>query len=121
MKQIKDYLHLYLGCDCVIKGEEEVKKITGISYDDTQRIWWAYFENEENCYAMIDDVAPILRHIGDITNEEKENIEGSDWTPNGSWEYTPETFKYLLSIGVDLFGLIDEGVAVNATEYRNIK
>src|SRR5688500_16365899 len=58
-KDIKDYLHLYLGCNCQQMGQEDetkVYKLTGISYDDTQRQWWAYFENEENMYAAIEDV-----------------------------------------------------------------
>jgi hypothetical protein len=70
-KKIEDYLHLYIGCQCQHCGEvDETKKLTGISFDDTQRVLWAYFENEENCYAPASEVKPILRRLSSMTEEE---------------------------------------------------
>jgi hypothetical protein len=171
MKQIKDYLQLYLGCDCSVQGEEEVKKITGISYDDTQRIWWAYFENQENGYAIIDDVAPILRPLSDMTEDEALKLcsivsptifgdfrykkwivtkerewdstqknytvkrEGDDhsfevdcldgdillWEDNKMIDSPYMDFNYrfeYLKMGFDIFGLIESGLAIDATKLK---
>jgi len=98
-KNIKDYLHLYLGCECQKMGQPDASlifKLTGISYDDTQNIWWAYFAATEEMYAHIDDVFPILRPLSDMTEEEvrdivnillrkpKENLK-IEWTPDRSY------------------------------------
>jgi len=61
--ELKDYLHLYLGCECAVTGisknNMEAFKLTGISYDDTQRLLWCYFEGTEFGHAVIEDVWPI--------------------------------------------------------------
>jgi hypothetical protein len=120
-KDIKDYLHLYLGVYCQRMGQEDVSnvyKLTGVSFDDTQRQWWAYFENEEDCYAAIEDVFPILRPLSDMTEEEL-LIGGPIPQTNtfdvvGKW--SPDQFVYLLSKGFDLFGLIEAGLAIDKTK-----
>jgi hypothetical protein len=128
MKNIKDYLHLYLGCQCKQMGqanEDQTFTLTGISYDDLQRQWWAYFTGEEECYAVVKDVFPILRPLSDMTEEEMEHVGPMPHIPlhkedlnyaiiRGTW--TPEQTKYLLSRGFDLFGLIDSGLAIDKTK-----
>ena len=132
-KELKDYLHLYLGCECFVMGEEGIFKLTGISYDDTQRTWWTYFENTELAYAIIDDTKPILRHLSDMTNEEFYEfkiiadsdaskmvhiVNVKDMTTNLFHEF--EATKFLLSKHFDLFGLIESGHAVNAAEINSV-
>jgi hypothetical protein len=127
-KELKDFLPFYLGCECERQGEPVPAKLTGISYDDTQKIWWTYFENEEDGYSILEDVRPILRSLSDMTEEEATegeiwgvwhdvNLMGEDWDTFG---FSPQNFKYLLSKGFDLFGLIESGLAVNAAELKTV-
>jgi hypothetical protein len=168
--EIKDVLHLYLGCQCQKMGQEDDKqlfKLTGISYDDTQNIWWAYFAGEEDCYAHIDDVFPILRKLSDMTEEERKELwrlvfsmgngktfndrfkdftgrvqfidettyyqvpryimmqgverlaiesDGTVWADCDlhNWRHNQhEVTRWLLSKSFDLFGLIEQGLAID--------
>ena len=105
-KELKDYLHLYLGC----------KINTSINGTVMDGKWYDRIMNNE-C-----DGLPILRPLSDMSEEEKTNIEGTDWTNmvNGGWEYSPETFLFLLSKHFDLFELIESGLAVNAAELQTV-
>lgn len=121
MKEIKDYLHLYLGCECKRMGEATTSKLTGVSYDDTQRIWWAYFEGEESGHSQFPDVFPILRPLTDMNDEEKDwfgwDTETLYHTFNNLnhkiYYFHCDEFLYLLKQGFDLFGLIESGLAID--------
>lgn len=54
------------------ENESDTFKLTGLSYDDTQNCWWAYFTGTEEMYALIDDVFPVLRPLSSMTEEEAE-------------------------------------------------
>lgn len=71
MKDIKEYLPHYMGCNCFVQGQIERHpiKLTGISYDDQLGETWCYFENTETSYALIQDVQPLLRQLPDMTEE----------------------------------------------------
>jgi hypothetical protein len=159
-KDITPYLPLYLGCECKMQGQDDANRaylLTGVSYDSTQRIWWAYFEETEEMYAVSQDVFPILRPLSDMTEDElikalrirfsdkvasqifvgikkvtdvKATTKYGTGIPYISWdsnnystsgvfsinELSPEQFAYLLSIGIDLFGLIEAGLAIDKTK-----
>jgi hypothetical protein len=129
--ELKDYLHLYLGCECHRMGEVDendkptVSTLTGISYDDTQRIWWAYFENNESGYSVVEDVFPILRPLSDMAEEEKKHLLWDNDTQeilahfkNNDAGMTRNEFLFLLSKHFDLFGLIDGGLAIDKTSLQ---
>lgn len=119
MKDLKDYLHLYLGCECVAKypynGEKE-RRMTIIA---------------PNLHELLDEVEyckPILRPLSDITEKEQDEIWYSE-EPMGVAELNagtirrkvvlcPNRIKYLLSKGFDLFGLIQSGLAIDATKLK---
>ena len=113
---MKDYLPLYLGCECIRQGIDGTSTMTGISYDDTQRIWWVYFENQDEGYSHIDDVMPVLRLFTDITESESEELKDVQCqfkdTPYKSvsdWAYK---IDWMLKKHIDVFGLINAGLAV---------
>jgi hypothetical protein len=122
-KNIKDYLHLYIGCQCQMMGQEDETqtfKLTGVSFDDTQNVWWAYFAATEEMYAVIEDVFPILRPLADITEDEAKegrkmfsNMADSDYSQGEIW--AAQT-RHWLSKGFDLFGLIESGLAIDKTK-----
>lgn len=127
MEQVKfkDVAHLYVGANCKVQGSDESEesglKLTGISFDGTQNILWAYFDETETSYAHIDDCAPILRPLSSINQDELQelgNIMG--WHNYCSWRsnqtLTPHGCVFLLSKHFDLFNLIESGQAIDATQ-----
>lgn len=119
MKQLKDYLHFYLqsSIKCQRMGTEVEAIITGISYDDTQKIWWAYFENEEEGYCVLEDVFPILRPLSDMTEEEYKQVE--QWQIyqgeiTASFALScAECTAWMLKQNFDVFNLIKDGLAID--------
>lgn len=106
-KDIKDYLHLYLGCDAVDHtGWKTTVEWSDIGYPDQIK-------------------QLILRPLSDITEKEVEdlrfNMPGGVTVPNDrqALDITPHQVKYLLSLGFDLFNLIDEGLAIDKTTLTN--
>lgn len=123
-KELKDYLHLYLGCECILDNKETGKLIgfdSRLHDSDVEMVCFTIWIDKENDWSVYNDdknferIKPILRPLSDMTEEEKQNIEGTDWSllPDSGWEYTAETFLFLLSKGFDLFGLIEAGLAID--------
>jgi hypothetical protein len=133
-KNIKDYLHFYLGCECIINWEnpeyEENGKVRKL---DSLRIYEMLTEYPEAI------CKPILRPLSDMTEEEAKQFYVSDgWGENlenivvtdGGIDFTiartsgycifsrlrPSSFLTLLSKGFDIFGLIDAGLAIDKTK-----
>jgi hypothetical protein len=115
MKEIKDYLHLYLPVKAIdtISGGEVF--IQGISRSEGM----CQFETENNeDWGNIEFFKPILRPLSSMTLSEEKEILGLtdelrlniDWTV-----FSPQEFHLLLSKHFDLFGLIEAGLAIDAT------
>lgn len=135
-KSIKDYLHLYLGCGCAVTGvsenDNETFKLTGISYDDTQKTWWAYFENTEFGYAKVEDVWLHLRPLPSMTEEElqecgnlvydfSDDDSGMDLNnhrPDVFLLTTSEQFHWLIQRHFDVFGLIESNLAIDKSTLK---
>jgi hypothetical protein len=137
-KNIKDYLHLYLGCECRIgdsKKREWIRMVselsvcTGINHLNIQ-IWY----KSSSC-------KPILRPLSDITKEEVADLMGVDgFIKRGNWsepffqcEYedlsndqrfkhlyitqmSPTQTVFLIKSRFDLFNLIPEELAIDKTK-----
>jgi hypothetical protein len=120
-KNIKDYLHLYIGCNV------QWNKARGFTLT---KVNWLFNEFEidqdESGYTetfnekTVHEIKPILRPLSDMTEEECHTLGWAYLNSNGnkilnhSPEYlNPEDFKYLLSRGFDLFGLIESGLAID--------
>lgn len=121
MKDIKYYLHLYIGCQAEftsLGGGKNIMKLTGHDCD--------YQHADSKWYPK-----PILRPLSDMTEEEKmeykAKFNGMDSTNilpeiragrlinfhlNSK---SPYEVIYLLSKGFDLFGLIESGLAIDKT------
>ena len=116
-KNSNDYVHFYLGCKAYWQCEG-VKSTYAAPIN----------------YTMLDSadwIKPILRPLSTMTDEEKVEVceianlmtaehfidavlDGRPY--NLRWNTCSELFRYLLSRGFDLFGLINEGLAFDATE-----
>lgn len=120
-KEIKDYLHLYLGCECLANVPNiEVKQWLIIDGDFIGYKGKNYFTN----------IQPILRKLSDMTEEEMNECgnliyDFSDDEELNRWKWSDfdfgcaEQFHYLLSKHFDLFNLIPEGLAIDKTTFKN--
>jgi hypothetical protein len=122
-KNIKDYMHLYLGNRAILNLHDEPEPyhvdVDGILIDMDMNA----------CSIQL-----ILRPLSDMSEDEAlevaENILSlnglnlDDWSAKDivsayveQWDrYTPEETKWLLSKGFDLFGLIESGLAIDKTK-----
>ena len=109
---IKDYLHLYLGCEFIgryVDWDEDNFPIT-ITYQTLLNV------------ERYTTIKPILRPLSSMTGEEKkelEKIEKNEYVADAGIEqdiWTSKEFLYLLSKHFDLFGLIDAGLAIDKTK-----
>jgi hypothetical protein len=120
-KNIKDYLHLYLGC--------KVREVMSLGYDEytLTKLGLAYHAIHQG-----NKIFPILRPLSDMTEEEKNELlqvdreyTSANILPNiplgrllvlHYTERQAQITRYLLSKHFDLFGLIPTGLAIDATK-----
>jgi hypothetical protein len=120
MKTLESILHLYLGCDVKHKDSNQIFKLTG--YDISSNRITMRGEGEIYCQ-LTGDYKPILRPLDSMTEEEEKHMISTqdDVKLDGYPQIllkadSGETFIWMLSNGFDLFGLIDSGLALNATK-----
>lgn len=111
-KEIKDYLNFYLGCEIDINGQKEVLD----SISQTGEIESLFRGNLRNYRHLSDEhIKPILRPLSDMNKEEK-----ARWRLMvNSYQSYASTVKYFLDKHFDLFGLIESGLAIDATTINN--
>jgi len=99
---MNNYLHLYLGQECEIttiddKVKMHIVNIKTLSFIDSTR--------------SVTSVKLKLRPLSDMTDEEQEKWESLE-PSSGMAKNEAARTAYLLSRGFDLFGLIEEGLAI---------
>lgn len=131
-KELKDYLHLYLGCELLsISTYEIVGKLEGIvgseAHFKVNGVWYS---------ASLSNYKPILRPLSDMTDEEYDYLaehilDDIIWSPATIYDFInilreklsisklAETNYYLLSKHFDLFGLIESGLAIDASKVKS--
>lgn len=128
MKKIEDYLHLYVGCEVAAPnpyddhGVEIAKGLlTGIHGEYGPEIQFIIDGNaeEDPDYVEFIKVKPILRRLSSMTEEESNTAHRIYFVDKIELLAIMdvahfELCRYLLSRGFDLFGLIDEGLAIDA-------
>ena len=105
--KMKEYLHLYLGCDT------DIGKLSGV-HDQSYLIRLPGGEMIERNFEDQPSVKLLLRKISDLNiNESAElNQKGlSIGRPRG-YSFSPDAILFLLSLRIDLFNLINEGLAI---------
>lgn len=123
-KQLKDYLHYYLGCECKMTkpsyhAVHELHLSTGTTFVLTGKLLHYFIEPTTKA-----EVKPILRKLSTTTEEEKNKIaelskkyRGSEFTLPAfemSKMWAAEQTHYLLSKHFDLFQLCEAGLAIDA-------
>lgn len=123
-KNIKDYLHLYLGCEVICpdpfkdEGVNTRGYLTGIHGEHGPEIQLieGYHASENPEYFDYSQIKLIVRPLSSMTEGEGNELEniGHNAVLN-KFEinrFHAERIKYLLSKGFDLFGLIEAGLAI---------
>jgi hypothetical protein len=154
---IKDYLHLYIGCEVISTGGKHMGKLVGVSVNQATINPLDHFDPRVTPPQYL---KPILRPLSDMTEEEAKHFFGlSDnaevyckvnhgnhtefmykWQDSEAIYDTrdgksyssialthdrhllptsSDGFLFLLSKYFDLFGLIDAGLALDATQTVN--
>lgn len=121
MKEIKDYLHLYIGAKAIVKFANQKPGLRGITAMNLYN-WFG----PKNCIDKAGNpyfiVKPILHHLRDMT--EAQFIELAKLQKRGLLNgvdidaLEAEQFRYLLSKHFDLFGLIESGLAIDKTTLK---
>lgn len=114
--QLKDVIHFYIGCNLLIDGEHG-HKLIGVVCDQCHLIHYRY-NQYGTCSVSV--VKPILRPLSSmVTQEDREAgriyrnvIRKRDFYVD---EAHAAKIAYLLSKHFDLFGLIESGQAIDAT------
>lgn len=124
MKDIKDYLPLYIGVQCEMGSEDDkrIKTLTGVDYG--LYVYEGIFGFQK---CAIELIKPILRKLSDMTDEEIKELasmpSGLPITisaePTQSILNWADRTRYLLSRGFDLFNLIPEGLAIDKTTLKS--
>lgn len=110
MTQLKDVLHLYLGCTM----QSKIKNKTTLTLDFLNDL-----SDEEDLYGY----RPILRPLSDLTKEERDYLIESEkrielWDEETRRMLDAHRTRYLLSIFIDLFNLIGTGQAIDKTKHK---
>lgn len=125
MKTLENILHLYLGCD-VKHDNGDILKLHGIVGREVHLVDSDYYD-----ISSIDHITPILRPLDSMTEEEADFICDTYYFGSIDFDVDKKVFSsniakrlshqmpvavYLLSKSFDLFGLIDSGLAIDATK-----
>ena len=128
MKTLENILHLYLDCDVMVDLTMRAKLI---GYQNGYCVIQYY--GDSSGYTMHNQfniIKPILRPLDSMTEEEAKDI-WDKCMPNGGYKHNHKDrllcsthtvviasplFPELLSKSFDLFGLIDSGLALDATK-----
>ncbi len=105
--KIDKYLHLYLGCNT------NLGQLTGVN-KNSYSIRMKNGEIIERAFIDETLVKLFLRKISDLNIEESAELNrlGLNIGRPKGYSFTPEAMWYLLSLRIDLFNLIAEGLAI---------
>jgi hypothetical protein len=141
-KEIKDFIHLHLGCECETKvkypsgGTSNVKAvfvgIDRLSVDTsyTTRPFDIYGKPWDHFHETKEAPIPILRELSSMTEADSLKIFGvknkwklfteerTDKTFDAPdrWLFTPNETVELLKLSFDIYGLLESGLAIEAKE-----
>jgi len=140
MKELKDYLHLYLGCNVRHRGTwNSMYVLSGVFSDGSCKIYDALAPKHTSIVSS-ESLRPILRHLSDMKEEEWKSIMNEfsidvvlAYNSYIRWGDKPkhililenrlQTNKLSFNDGMillrkhfDLFGLIEAGLAIDKTK-----
>lgn len=111
--KFKDVAHLYLGCE--IKTEEGVGTLNEVSTEKSDEAFITSYDLV-SAYPKYDEFKPILRPLSDMSVTERDTAYAQYEIERTMIEAGAARTAYLLSLGFDLFGLIENGEAIDKTK-----
>ena len=127
-KELKDYLHLYLGCRIKSKGGKCGDLVSVSNYGMSIVVYDKDKINDPRGLCIYSDwLLLVLRPLSDMTKEEKDWLDEhenfvNNYKQNAESEliieWDAEKTSYLLSKHFDLFGLIEAGLAIDKTTLK---
>lgn len=117
--KLKKYMHLYLPFEVIVPDENGI--CIAVAIND-QSIFI-----DSGCDYTFDAIKPVLRTIDDLTDEEKEILYHDTRTGRIKFDIGTMFYQvginhdatiYLLKWGIDLFGIITDGLAIRKNEIR---
>ena len=113
MLTIKDYA-LFLGCDCYVLPSDTVKEWLPEKLKELPTLQYNRKLTLSNLEDTFDNkYFPVLRRIQDITPQERVSAIKCNMSSADDWIAKANRTKYLIEIGVDVFGWIDKGLALD--------
>lgn len=132
MKELKDYLPFYLGCEVFGTYNDASGSrgyLTGVINGGTECEIQFFLEDgfnveEEPYFNNAEEIKPLLRPLSDMTEDERERF---GWQDESEFRYLSDAhqvmknyyygwqFIDLLKLHFDLFGLIESGLAIDKT------
>ncbi len=109
--KINEYLHLYIGC------ATNLGELVGVN----ENSYSIRLENNEIITKIFNEEPHLklfLRKISDLNVEESTELNKKGLSigrPRG-YSFSPESILYLLSLRIDLFNLIANGLAVDINQ-----
>ena len=112
--KIENYLHLYLGCDT------NYGKLVGIKGSVCFILSQNGEINQEDLNNGNQSIKPILRKFSDLSIIESTelNKRGISIGQRKGYSFTPDAILYLLTLHIDLFNLIAEGLAIDSNQSK---
>ncbi len=142
-KELKDYLYLYVGCDCNLMGQSKSKDEEGYSDEPIPKIFtisgvvdvngtmFAHCDDDEYHHEVeLSEVFPILRPISDMSEQERKEIYEivfkRKFPVSGRIVFMPDTStfsdpRWILSAGVDRLGIEVSGSVWADCDLQTIK
>jgi hypothetical protein len=121
MTQLKDYLHLYLGCE--VQWKFDLKSKFWFIGIDGDKVSLRTKSGASIFPVELKDITLILRPLSEMTEEETKEHDQIEMvkaeTPTGRIVHDANAVKWLLSKHFDLFNLIEKGLAIDATTINN--
>ena len=125
-KKLKDYLHLYIGCECIYNNKLYVLTGTNKPYLSTDttffridlRVKGKGFRESTSSTDM-DKTKLILRPLSDMTSKESDYILPEALEGKPTIIVNAASTAWLLSKHFDLFGLIDAGLAIDKSQLNH--
>lgn len=115
-KKIEDYLHLYLGCEFVLKIKDTDNYSAPMTFGVDALAAASFPQNSDFRITPI----LILRPLVSLTLEEDQVIfPANNRGHKIDMHWFPEGFAWLLKNQFDLFGLIESGLAISKVEVSN--
>lgn len=132
-KQLKDYLHLYLGCDLWTgTGRVKLIAIQAECIPNTDFTVYCLNGNIIHRCTMDENTKPLLRPLSSMTEEEGKILDAMAQQQHDNFTEIPnckfftgirtksaDAFLYMLSRSFDLFNLIPDGLAIDSTKPTN--